>query len=404
MVYTNLQEFIMFFRVISNSSRSSARVGEIRIDSFVIPTPVFMPVGTQATVKTLSSEEVEELSDGIILCNTYHLYLRPGVEVIENAGGLHSFMNWRRGILTDSGGFQIFSLNELTKVSDEGVRFKSHIDGSYHFFTPDDVVKIQLIFGSNIIMQLDEPVKPETDYSYTKEATRRTMLWAKRSLETFRELKGKIVRKSIYKEDKNFEVMRDKNFLFGIVQGGFFKDLRRQSVEELTELELDGYAIGGLSVGEKKEVMYDILSYTSPLLPNNKPRYLMGVGTPEDIVMAVMNGVDMFDCVFPTRAGRRGLFFTSIGRINIRNKKYEEDFSSPDPNCDCYTCRNYTKAYIRHLIRSDEMLGYRLVTIHNLHYIKNLMKSIRESILNQTFEHLSKKVLEIYSKDDRIDS
>lgn len=389
----------MEFRVIKELG-GRARVGEIRVGEIVVPTPVFMPVGTQATVKTLSSEEVKELSDNIILSNAYHLYLRPGVEVIEEGGGLHSFMNWEGLILTDSGGFQIFSLNELAKITEDGVIFKSHIDGSYHEFTPEKVVEIQLRLGANIIMPLDEPVLPTADYNATEKAVERTYRWARRSIRRFRDLKGYITRKPLPKDNMRIEMLRNENYHFGIVQGGFFKNLRRRSVEEICSLEFDGIAIGGLSVGEEKEKTYEILSFTAELLPKDKPRYLMGVGTPEDIIFAVSVGVDMFDCVFPTRAGRRGLFFTSVGRVNIRNKKYEKDFSPPDPNCDCYTCKNYSRAYIRHLIRAEEMLGYRLTTIHNLYFFKNLMKSIRASIIDGSFSEFSKKVLMFYSRQN----
>ncbi len=383
----------MKFSVIHTSSECDARIGSINIGEIEIPTPVFMPVGTLATVKTLSSEEVKELSEGIILSNTYHLYLRPGIEVIEEAGGLHSFMNWDRIILTDSGGFQVFSLNGLTKTNDEGVRFRSHIDGYYHFFTPEKVIEIQIKLGSNIIMPLDEPVPPDASYEYTERSVKRTSNWAKRSIECFR--KNNIQRKPLVKE--KISKIRNENYLFGIVQGGFFKDLRKISVEEICSIEFSGFAIGGLSVGEEKLKTYEILKFTSSLLPKDKPRYLMGVGTPEDIIFAVSCGIDMFDCVFPTRAGRRGLFFTSIGKINIRNKKYEKDFSPPDPNCECFTCKNYSRAYIRHLIKSEEILGYRLTTIHNLYFFKKLMSEIRESIKENRFYEFSKKILEVFN-------
>lgn len=387
----------MKFNVIYRCSVSNARVGEIEIGDIRIPTPVFMPVGTQGSVKTLSSEEVENLSENIVLSNAYHLYLRPGIEVIERAGGLHSFMNWRKAILTDSGGFQIFSLSNFTKVTDEGVKFKSHIDGSSHFFSPEKVVEIQLRLGSNIIMPLDEPVPPEATYEYTSGATARTYEWAKRSLKEFKRLVGNIQRSKVaVKESWIFEKLRDENYHYGIIQGGFFKDLRRRSVEEICSLDFDGYAIGGLSVGEEKEKTYEMLLFTSQLLPQEKPRYLMGVGTPEDIVFAVSCGIDMFDCVFPTRAGRRGLFFTSQGRINIRNKRYETDFSPPDPNCSCYTCQNYTRAYIRHLIKSEEMLGYRLTTIHNLFFFREFIRKIRQRILENSFKGLSSGVLGVF--------
>jgi len=395
----------MKFSIIKESKTSASRVCKIDIGGIEVETPVFMPVGTQATVKSLDSDEVKELSNNIILSNTYHLYLRPGIEVIEEAGGLHSFMNWDRLILTDSGGFQVFSLKDLVKVDDEGVQFKSHIDGSSHFFSPEKVVELQLRMGSNIIMPLDEPVSPEANPEQTKIALQRTHKWAKKSLETFKKLKGNIPRKEVksFNNKDTIERIRNENYHFGIVQGGFSKELRKESVEFICSLDFDGFAIGGLSVGEEKEKTYDILNYTASLMPKEKPRYLMGVGTPEDIIIAVENGIDMFDCVFPTRAGRRGLFFTSIGRINIRNKKYEKDFSKPDPNCDCYTCRNYSRAYIRHLVKAEEILAYRLVTIHNLYFFKKLMEQIRESIKNDSFHDLKKSILETFNKNKESD-
>jgi queuine tRNA-ribosyltransferase len=391
----------MKFSIIKESKTSASRVCKIDIGGIEVETPVFMPVGTQATVKSLDSDEVKELSNNIILSNTYHLYLRPGIEVIEGAGGLHSFMNWDRLILTDSGGFQVFSLKDLVKVDDEGVQFKSHIDGSSHFFSPEKVVELQLRMGSNIIMPLDEPVSPEANPEQTKIALQRTHKWAKKSLETFKKLKGNIPRKEVksFNNKDTIERIRNENYHFGIVQGGFSKELRKESVEFICSLDFDGFAIGGLSVGEEKEKTYEILNYTASLMPKEKPRYLMGVGTPEDIIIAVENGIDMFDCVFPTRAGRRGLFFTSIGRINIRNKKYEKDFSKPDPNCDCYTCRNYSRAYIRHLVKAEEILAYRLVTIHNLYFFKKLMEQIRKSIKNDSFHDLKKSILETFNKN-----
>jgi queuine tRNA-ribosyltransferase len=391
----------MKFSIIKESKNSASRVCKIDIGGIEVETPVFMPVGTQATVKSLDSDEVKELSNNIILSNTYHLYLRPGIEVIEEAGGLHSFMNWDRLILTDSGGFQVFSLKDLVKVDDEGVQFKSHIDGSSHFFSPEKVVELQLRMGSNIIMPLDEPVSPEANPEQTKIALQRTHKWAKKSLETFKKLKGNIPRKEVksFNNKDTIERIRNENYHFGIVQGGFSKEFRKESVEFICSLDFDGFAIGGLSVGEEKEKTYEILNYTASLMPKGKPRYLMGVGTPEDIIIAVENGIDMFDCVFPTRAGRRGLFFTSIGRINIRNKKYEKDFSKPDPNCNCYTCRNYSRAYIRHLVKAEEILAYRLVTIHNLYFFKKLMEQIRESIKNDSFHDLKKSILETFNKN-----
>lgn len=325
-----------------------------------------MPVGTQATVKCMTPEELKEMEVEIILSNAYHLYLRPGAKIIQKAGGLHRFMHWDRPILTDSGGYQVFSLGALRKVTDEGIKFQSHIDGSYHFFTPEKAIEFQLVLGSDIIMALDECAPYPCEYEIAKEAKDRTTLWAKRC----KEVK--------YKK-------HNVSSLFGIIQGNFYKDLRLQSVEELVDLDFDGYAIGGVSVGEPKELLFEVLEYTLPELPDNKPKYLMGVGFPEDILRAVELGADMFDCVIPTRHARTGEVFTSKGPLTIRNAPYQEDFSPIDPDCECYTCQNYSRAYIRHLIHADEILGARLTTIHNLYFFINLMKKIREAILNDRF-------------------
>ncbi len=400
--------FKMFFRVDVEDKESSARVGVLEIGEVKIETPVFMPVGTQATVKTLSSEEVKVLSEGILLSNTYHLLLRPGIDLISEMGGLHNFMNWDGIILTDSGGFQVFSLKELVKVTDEGIKFKSHLDGAYYFISPENVSEYQIKLGSNILMPLDQPVSPDIGYSLTKQALKRTHEWEKRSLEFFQKHKDSIIyrpRRASKCENGMFiesidytrmESVLGKRYMFGIIQGGFFKDLRKESAEYLASLCFDGFAVGGLSVGEEKQKTYEILSFTTQLMPKDKPRYLMGVGTPEDIIVAVESGVDMFDCVFPTRAGRRGLFFTSEGRVNIRNSIYAKDDDPPDRKCDCYTCKNYSRAYLRHLIKAEEILGYRLTTIHNLFYFRSLMKEIRDSIRNGKFKDLKKRVLEFY--------
>lgn len=337
-----------------------------------------MPVGTQATVKCMTPEELKSIGAEIILGNAYHLYLRPGEKIIQKANGLHQFMHWDRPILTDSGGYQIFSLGALRKITNEGVKFQSHIDGSYHFFTPETSTEFQLTLGSDIIMALDECAPYPCEYDQAKEAKDRTTLWAKRCKEA---------------KDKRPKTKDQQGYssLFGIVQGNFYKDLRLQSIEELVDLALDGYAVGGVSVGEPKELLFEVLEYALPQLPINKPRYLMGVGSPEDILQAVELGVDMFDCVMPTRHARTGQVFTTKGTLVIRNAPCADDFSPIDSNCDCYTCQNYSRAYIRHLIHADEILGSRLTTIHNLYFYIDLMRKIRESILNDKFLEFKKE-------------
>ncbi|MFZ8863274.1 MAG: tRNA guanosine(34) transglycosylase Tgt, partial [Thermocrinis sp.] len=332
-----------------------ARRGRLYTPHGVIETPVFMPVGTQGTVKAMIHKLLKEIGTQIILGNTYHLYLRPGLEVIESAGGLHNFIGWKKPILTDSGGFQVFSLSKdrlkdgrsKVKVEEDGVYFRDHLAGDTHFFTPEFVIKAQEIFGSDIIMPLDECVEYPTTYAYAKSALERTLRWLDRSI------KAKT---------------REDQVLFGIVQGAFFEDLRRESALRTVERELFGYAIGGLSVGEPKEIMVEMAQLVCEELPWEKPRYLMGVGMPEDLLMAVGVGVDMFDCVAPTRMARTGTLFTSQGKLNIRKEIYKKDFSPPDPECDCYTCQNFSRAYLRHLFHAEEISAYILNTIHNLHF------------------------------------
>ncbi len=353
------------FELTKESSQSRARLGKLTTPHGVIDTPAFMPVGTQATVKTMTPEELESIGAQIILSNTYHLYLRPGADIIREAGGLHRFMNWRHPILTDSGGFQVFSLGPLRQVNDEGVTFRSHIDGSTHFLSPEKAIQIQNDLGADIIMAFDEcPPYPAT-YEATAAATARTAFWAQRC----RQAHG-----------------RDDQALFGIVQGGVFKDLRQQSAAKLAALDFPGYAIGGLSVGEPKPLMYEVLEYTTPGLPWHKPRYLMGVGSPDCLVEGVYHGIDMFDCVLPTRVARNGTALTRSGKVVIRNANYARDFGPLDPNCQCYTCRNYSRAYIRHLVKSDEILALRLTTIHNLAMLLELMRDIRQALLTGQFE------------------
>ena len=347
------------FEIIKKDRSSRARLGRVETDHGSFTTPAFLPVGTQGSVKSLTPEELVEIGVEAILGNTYHLYLRPGHEIIGRLGGLHTFIHWERPILTDSGGFQIYSLGSLRKISEDGVTFQSHLDGSSHFLTPEKVMEIQTALGSDIAMVLDECVPYPSPFEYVKAAMERTSHWAKRSLEVRRE---------------------NDPALFAIVQGGLHRDLREESAQTLVEIGFQGYAIGGLSVGEPKPAMLDVLAWTTPLLPENAPRYLMGVGTPEDILDAVMLGVDFFDCVLPTRNARNGTLFTSLGKMSIKQAQYAEDGRSVDETCACYTCRHYSRAYLRHLYLSKEILSSRLNTIHNLYYYINLLVKIREAI------------------------
>jgi|TARA_B100001079_G_scaffold80348_1_gene68955 queuine tRNA-ribosyltransferase len=350
---------VIKFEVIKQHSHSSARLGRLVTPRGEIQTPAFMPVGTQATVKALSPEELEQCGAEIILGNTYHLYLRPGHDIVESLGGLHRFMNWDKPILTDSGGFQVFSLNSLAKVTEEGVTFKSHIDGSTHFFSPERAIEVQEALGADIAMTLDEPTPYPSDPSKTETSLKLSTDWAVRCKAAHR--------------------MKNQA-LFGIVQGGMYKNLRKQSTEEITALDFPGYAIGGLSVGEEIELMYDIAAYTAELLPKDKPRYLMGVGKPEDLAQCSAMGIDMFDCVMPSRNARNGSLFTSHGKVNIRNLQYKADNSPLDPDCNCYTCKNYSRAYLRHLFIADEIFAMRLNTLHNVAFYQNWMKRIRQAI------------------------
>lgn len=358
-----------------------ARRGRLYTPHGVIETPVFMPVGTQGTVKAMIHKLLEDIGTQIILGNTYHLYLRPGLEVIESAGGLHKFIGWKKPILTDSGGFQVFSLSKdrlkdgrsKVKVEEEGVYFKDHLAGDTHFFTPEFVIKAQEVFGSDIIMPLDECVEYPTTYAYAKSALERTLRWLDRSIKAKK---------------------REDQVLFGIVQGAFFEDLRRESALRTMERELFGYAIGGLSVGEPKEIMIEMAQLVCEELPWEKPRYLMGVGMPEDLLMAVGVGVDMFDCVAPTRMARTGTLFTSQGKLNIRKEIYKKDFSPPDPECNCYTCQNFSRAYLRHLFHAEEISAYILNTIHNLHFYHRLMEGARSAIEEGNFDGYRKGWLE----------
>jgi len=369
-----------FFTLIKKDPSSMARRGSINLGRCKAETPLFMPVGTQATVKGMTPQELERIGFTIILANTYHLYLRPGLEVIEKMGGLHSFMFWKRGILTDSGGFQVFSLRDRSSISEEGVVFRSHIDGSKHSFTPENVVAAQMVFGSDIVMPLDECVPSDSTWDYVKESLGRTHRWALRSITAF-----------------NSEIEKREgagNHLFGIVQGGVYDDLRRESALFIGSQPFSGCAIGGLSVGESKEEMHRVLEEISPLLPENRPRYLMGVGGPDDLFMCVERGVDIFDCVLPTRMGRTGTLLTPEGRMVIKNARYRLDSRPPDESCGCYTCSNFTRSYLRHLFMAEEMLGPWLATYHNLYFLNSLVEKMRGAIDEGRFVKYREEFLE----------
>mgnify|MGYP002524558116 CR=1 FL=1 len=371
---------VIKYQLIKKDPRSMARLGTITTPHSTFETPCFMPVGTQATVKALSKEELEAMEVGIILSNTYHLWCQPGHKLIEAAGGLHKFMNWDRSILTDSGGFQVFSLAKIRDIKEEGVYFKHHKSGKQMFLSPELAIEIQNSLGSDIMMSFDEcPPYPAT-YDYMVKSVERTIRWAKRGLEAH----------------KN----PDTQGLFGIVQGGEYEDIRKYCARELTSLPFDGFSIGGLSVGEPKSTQNTVLSYTTPLLPENKPRYLMGVGSPGAILDGVERGVDMFDCVLPTRIARHSCAMTSHGRLILKNKEFEADFNPIDPECDCYTCKNYTRAYIRHLVKAEEILAARLISIHNIHFLENLMKNIRTAIKEDRFLEFKEEFYEKYGLND----
>jgi queuine tRNA-ribosyltransferase len=367
------------FEIEKTCPHTSARAGFITTSHGAIPTPAFMPVGSQATVKALTPDDVRDVGAKILLSNAYHLYLRPGVEVIERMGGLHRFMGWDGPILTDSGGYQVFSLATLRRVGDEGVRFRSHIDGSEHFLTPEDAVRVQERLGSDIIMALDECPPHDAEMSRVQEATGRTHRWAERCLKAHRQ------------EDQA---------LYGIVQGGMFPELRRQSAVHLTSLDFPGYAIGGLSLGEPKNVMLAMVEETVSCLPSDKPRYLMGVGSPEDLVENVSRGIDLFDSALPTRTARNGALFAATGRLNIRNAGYKGLDQPVDAGCDCYTCQRFSVAYLNHLFKSKELLAYRLATIHNLRFIMRLMERMRHAIVRGRFGEFQREFLSSYRTTD----
>ncbi len=366
------------YELLKQDAKSRGRLGKISTPHGQIKTPVFMPVGTAATVKGVLPEALEDMQAQIILSNTYHLYLRPRHEIVKQAGGLHKFMNWNKPILTDSGGFQVFSLGALRKITEEGVTFSSHIDGSKHMISPEKSIEIQNALGADIIMAFDECAPYPADREYVRNSLRRTTRWLERC--------------------KNYHTDWDKQSLFGIMQGGMYQDLRKESAMQIVEMDLPGYAIGGLSVGEPKELMLEVLDYCVDYLPKEKPRYLMGVGSPDYLFEGVERGVDMFDCVLPTRIARHGMAITSTGKLNIKNARFERDFEPLDAHCDCYTCRNYSRAYLRHLYKAGELLSATLLSIHNLHFLIKIMENIREAIAQDRFLEYKKEFYDKYGQ------
>lgn len=373
----NTSDVTTSFQLSRKDSTTEARLGTVHTIHGCVQTPAFMPVGTQGTVKTLSPRDLEEIGAEIILANAYHLYIRPGIDTIRDAHGLHGFMGWAKPILTDSGGYQVFSLARLRSISDEGVRFHSHFDGREIFLTPEMVLKAQEDLGSDIAMVLDECPPHDASRVQVEAALRRTIEWARRSRKT-REKEGQLV--------------------FGIVQGGSFFDLRKRSLEETVELGFDGYAIGGVSVGEAKPVMEEVVRYVAPRLPEDQPRYLMGIGTPVDLFWAIESGVDLFDCVNPTRYGRNGCAFTRLGKVVVRNGQYAKDSKPLDEACDCYTCQNFSRSYLRHLFNCEEILGHRLLTLHNVYFFISLVSQIRAAIQNDQFSQFKKDFLTNYDE------
>ncbi|GGA35375.1 tRNA guanosine(34) transglycosylase Tgt [Psychrobacillus lasiicapitis] len=364
------------YELIKKDKQTGARLGIVHTPHGSFETPTFMPVGTQATVKTMAPEEIKEMKAGIILSNTYHLWLRPGHDIIREAGGLHKFMNWDRAILTDSGGFQVFSLSDMRKIEEEGVHFRNHLNGDKLFLSPEKSMEIQNALGSDIMMAFDECPPYPASFEYMKASVERTSRWAERCLTA--------------------HTNTDKQGLFGIIQGGEYEELRRQSAQDVISMDFPGYAIGGLSVGEPKDVMNRVLDFTTPLMPDNKPRYLMGVGSPDSLIDGSIRGVDMFDCVLPTRIARNGTFMTSKGRLVIKGAAFARDFGPIDEKCDCYTCKNYSRAYIRHLFKADETFGLRLASYHNLHFLMKLMENVRQAIREDRLLDFKEEFFEEY--------
>ncbi|MBA4349483.1 MAG: tRNA guanosine(34) transglycosylase Tgt [Thermodesulfovibrio sp.] len=380
----------MQFSLINSDGQS--RTGAIETSRGLVRTPVFMPVGTHGTVKAVSTDELKEMGAEIMLCNAYHLYLRPGYEIIKQLGGLHKFINWNGPILTDSGGFQVYSLASLRKIMETGVEFRSHLDGSLHFLGPEKAMQIQTALGSDIAMVFDECTPYPSEYEYVLKSLKLTTKWARQCKEF---MSSEFGVKSLAAQNSKLQTPN----LFGIIQGGMFKDLRKRSIEELMGIGFDGYAVGGLSVGEPKNEMYGIIEFIGPLMPAEKPRYLMGVGDLLDVLVGVENGFDMFDCVMPTRNARNGTLFTSRGRISIKRTEFKADPNPLDPDCGCYTCKNYSRAYLRHLFLSKEILSMRLNTIHNLYFYLKFFNMMQEAISNKTFSRFKKHWEGIFGQD-----
>jgi len=381
---------LLNFTIEAKDNNSKARTGFFETDHGKVETPIFMPVGTQGTVKAVNQSYLEQdIKAQIVLSNTYHLYLRPGTEIIENAGGLHKFMNWEKPILTDSGGYQVFSLSDLRKLKPDGVEFSSHLDGSKHFFTPQKVIEIQRSIGSDIMMVLDECTPYPCEYDYAVNSTKLTSDWAVLNKETF---------------EKTTPIYGYKQYLFGIIQGSVYKDLRERSAKDIVSLDFDGYAIGGLAVGEPTKEMYELTDFTTDCMPEEKLRYLMGVGRPENLLESIERGIDMFDCVMPTRNARHAILFTWNGVISVRNSTYKDDFKKVDEDCDCYTCTNYSRAYLRHLFNAGEILALELASIHNLHFYLDLMKTARGKIKEGIFVQWKNKIVNKISIKNNINS
>ena len=373
---TNMSKFPVYYEHIHTCKQTGARLGKVHTPHGTFMTPAFMPVGTQASVKGMSPEEVAGMGAGIILSNTYHLWLRPGSEIVRNAGGLHKFMNWKGAVLTDSGGFQVFSLAKPKDITEEGVKFSSHIDGRKLLLTPEKSMSIQNDLGSDIMMAFDECCPYPSDHEYAKRSLYRTTRWLERCIESHKR--------------------PEEQALFGIIQGSMYEDLRKMSAEQITSYDLPGFAIGGISVGEPKELFLSMIDCTVPLMPEDKPRYLMGVGTPDYLIEGSLRGVDMFDCVLPTRMGRHGTILTDHGKKIIRDKKYSEDYGPMDPECDCYACRNYSAAYVRHLNKANEMFGLRLCTYHNIYYLLKLMERVRQAIADDSLGDFKESYYKTY--------
>jgi len=370
-----------FFEIVHKDVGSKARCGRLYTAHGAVETPVFMPVATQATVKTVSNQELLDCGIDMIISNAYHLYMRPGGEIIEKAGGLHGFMGWEKAITTDSGGFQVFSLADLRKIREEGVEFKSHIDGSRHFFSPENVIDFQLLLGSDIMMPLDECVHYPAERSYVEDSVALTLRWAGRSKDQLSRRNG-------------------RSKLFGIIQGGTYQDLRKRCVDDFMKLDMDGYALGGIGVGEPEELINEITEYTAGLLPEDKARYLMGVGTPPDMLEAISSGIDMFDCVVPTRNGRNGQAFTFSGEMQLRNAPFKDDFNPIDRDCTCFTCRNYSRGYLRHLFNVGEMLALKLISLHNIYFYSQLIRLCREAIRRDSFPAFKKEFIKKFKRSD----